>query len=67
MARSVARVIEAHLTSVDEEQLARSLQIRPATFEAYLRAMFQFHKETQEGYQRGIEILEDGLAEEDMV
>lgn len=64
VARSVARVIEAHLTSVDEEQLARSLQIRPATFEAYLRAMFQFHKETQEGYQRGIEILEEALAED---
>ena len=62
VARSVARVIEAHLTVVDEEQLARSLQIRPATFEAYLRAMFQFHKETQEGYQRGIEILEEALA-----
>lgn len=62
VARSVARVIEAHLTVVDEEQLARSLQIRPATFEAYLRAMFQFHKETLEGYQRGIEILEEALA-----
>jgi len=62
VARSVARVIEAHLTSVDEEQLARSLQIRPVTFEAYLRAMFQFYKETQEGYQRGIEILEEALA-----
>ena len=62
VARSVARVIEAHLTSVDEEQLARSLEIRPATFEAYLRATFQFHKETQEGYQRGIEILEEALA-----
>lgn len=62
VARTVARVIQARLTAQDEEQLARSLEIRPATFESYLRAMFQYRKETQEGYQKGIEILEEALA-----
>jgi TolB-like protein/cytochrome c-type biogenesis protein CcmH/NrfG len=61
VARTVARIVEAQLSSEDEAQLARSLEIRPGTFEAYLRAMAQFHKETQEGYQRGIEILEEVL------
>ena len=61
VARSVARVIQARLTSQDEEQLARTLEIRPQTFEAYLRAMFQYRKETQEGYQKGIEILQEAL------
>jgi tetratricopeptide (TPR) repeat protein len=62
VARTVARIIQAKLTAQDEEQLARVLEIRPQTFESYLRAMFQYRKETQEGYQAGIEILEEALA-----
>ena len=62
MARSVARAIEATLSVEDEQRLARSLIIRPETFEAYLRAMFKFRTETQEGYQAGINILEEALA-----
>lgn len=62
VARSVARVVQARLTAQDEDQLARVLDIRPATFESYLRAMYQYQKETQEGYQAGIEILEEALA-----
>jgi len=62
VARTVARIVQANLTSEDEDQLTRVLEIRPDTFEAYLRAMFQYQKETQEGYQAGIEILEEALA-----
>jgi TolB-like protein/Tfp pilus assembly protein PilF len=62
VARTVARVVEARLTTQDEDQMARILEIRPETFEAYLRAMFQYQKETQEGYQEGITILEEALA-----
>lgn len=62
VARTVARVIQAKLTAQDEEQLARVLKIRPETFESYLRAMFEYQLETQEGYQAGIEILEKALA-----
>ncbi len=61
VARTVARVIRAELTSEDEEQLARSLSIRSETFEAYLRALYQFQKETQEGYNQGISILNEAL------
>jgi len=62
VARTVARIVQAKLTAEDEAQLARVLDIRPDTFEAYLRAMFQYQKETQEGYQEGIRILEEALA-----
>jgi len=62
VARSVARAIEATLSVEDEQRLARSQETRPETFEAYLRAMFKFRTETQEGYQEGIEILEEALA-----
>ena len=62
VARTVARIIQAKLTIQDEDQLARVLEIRPATFESYLRAMFQFQTETQEGYLAGIEILEKAMA-----
>jgi TolB-like protein len=61
VARSVARAIQVKLSAQDELGLARSLQIEPATFEAYLRAMFQFRKETRRAYRRGIEILEEAL------
>jgi TolB-like protein/Tfp pilus assembly protein PilF len=64
VARTVARIIQAKLTAQDEEQLTRTLDIRPETFEAYLRAMFQYRKETQKGYQKGIEILEEALADD---
>ncbi len=62
VARTVARIVQVKLTAQDEDQLARVLMIRPETFESYLRAMFQYQKETQEGYQKGIEILEEALA-----
>lgn len=64
VARTVARMVQATLTAQDEDQLARVLEIQPQTFESYLRAMFQYRKETQEGYQAGIEILEAALAED---
>jgi tetratricopeptide (TPR) repeat protein len=64
VARTVARVVQAKLTSQDEEQLARVLEIRPRTFESYLRAMFRFQEETQEGYLAGMEILETALADD---
>ena len=64
VARTVARIVQASLSAQDEAQLARSLEIRPDTFEAYLRAMFQFQTETQDGYRAGIEILEKALAED---
>ena len=62
VARTVARIVQAKLTDQDEEQLRRVLDIRPQTFESYLRAMFHYRNETQESYQKGIEILEDALA-----
>jgi len=62
VARTVARIVEAKLTAQDEDQLARVLEIRPETFESYLQAMYQYQKETQEGYQKSIEILEAALA-----
>lgn len=64
VARSVARAIQARLTPQDEESLAHTLLIRPETFEAYLRAMFQFRKETNTGYRAGIEILEQAVEQD---
>ena len=61
IARAVARAVQVRLTSQDEERLERALLIRPGTFESYLRAMFQFRKETRRSYRRGIEILEEAL------
>ena len=62
VSRTVARIVKVKLTAEDEDQLARVVKIRPETFESYLKASFQYQKETQEGYQKGIEILEEALA-----
>jgi len=64
IARAVSRAVQVTLTPQDELSLERSLRIHPNTFEAYLRAMFQFRKETRRGYRRGIEILEQSLEED---
>ena len=61
VARSVALAVQVKLTSQDEQQLARSLDIRPDTWESYLKAMFQFRKETLRGREAGIAILEEAL------
>ena len=61
VARAVARAVQVELTDQDENQLARALVIQPATFESYLRAMFQFRKETQRGTREGIAILQEAL------
>jgi adenylate cyclase len=61
VARAVANAIQVQLTTQDEGQLEQVLSIKPETFEAYLRAMFQFRKENRSAYRRGIEILEEAL------
>ncbi len=64
MARSIASAIKVRLTPDEEKRLAKDRTINPDTYEAYLKGMFQIHKETPRGYRRGIEIL-SGAVEND--
>ena len=59
--RAITTVIKGRLSSEDEQLLASKADVRPDTYEAYLRGIFQLHKESPEGYKRGIAILTDAI------
>ncbi len=59
VARTIADVIEIRLTPREEAGLAEANSVRPDTYLAYLKGMYQFRQETPEADQRGIEILEE--------
>ncbi len=57
IARAIARAVQAKIRPEEEVRLLTGQTINPDTYDAYLRGMFQLHKETPEGYRRGIEIM----------
>jgi len=59
VARTIAEVIEVRLTPREEVALAEANPVRPDTYRAYLKGMYQFQQEGPEADQRGIEILEE--------
>jgi TolB-like protein len=59
VARTIANVIEVRLTPREEAGLAQANPVRPDTYRAYLKGMYQFRQETPEADRRGIEILEE--------
>ncbi len=59
VARTIADVIEVRLTPREEVALAEANPIRPDTYRAYLKGMYQFFQETPEADLRGVEMLEE--------
>ncbi len=59
VARTIADVIEVQLTPREEVALAEANRVRPDSYRAYLKGMYQFRQETPEADRRGIEILEE--------
>lgn len=59
IARSIAEVIEVQLSPREEAALAKATQVRPDTYRAYLKGMYQFRQDTPEADWRGVEILEE--------
>jgi tetratricopeptide (TPR) repeat protein len=59
VARTIANVIEVRLTPREEAALADARPVRPETYRAYLKGMYQLFQETPEADQRGIEILKE--------
>ena len=64
VARTIADVIEVRLTPREEAGLAEANSVRPDSYIAYLKVMYQFRQETPEADRRGIEILE-GVVRQD--
>ena len=61
VASAVAREVKVQLTPDEERQLALTDGPDSATYEAYLRGMFQLHKGSRRGYRRAIEILTEAV------
>jgi tetratricopeptide (TPR) repeat protein len=61
VASAVAREVKVQLTPDEERQLAPTDGPDSATYEAYLRGMFQLHKGSQRGYRRAIEIFTEAV------
>ena len=59
VARTIAEVIEVRLTPREEAALTKPDPVRPDTYRAYLKGMYQFRQETPGADRRGIEILEE--------
>jgi len=59
VARTIAEVIEVRLTPREEAALAEANPVRPDTYRAYLKGMYQFRQETPEADRRRIKILEE--------
>lgn len=61
VASAVAREVKVQLTPDEERQLAPTDGPDSATYEAYLRGMFQLRKETPRSYRRAIEIFTEAV------
>jgi TolB-like protein/tetratricopeptide (TPR) repeat protein len=59
VARTIADVIEVRLTPREEAGLVEANPVKPATYRAYLKGMYQFFQETPEADWRGVEMLEE--------
>lgn len=61
VASAVAREIKVQLTPDEKRQLTQTDGPDSATYEAYLRGMFQLHKGSRRGYRRAIEIFTEAV------
>jgi TolB-like protein/Tfp pilus assembly protein PilF len=61
VARAIAREIRVKLTPQEETLLARTREVNPETYEAYLRGMFYLNKYTPEGIEKGLAYLHEAV------
>ena len=61
VASAVAREVKVQLTPDEQRRLALTDGPDSATYEAYLKGMFQLHKGSRRGYRRAIEIFTEAV------
>ena len=61
VARAVAREVEAEMTDQEETRLANRRHVSPETYELYLKGMFHLNKLTPEGFETGLEYLNQAV------
>jgi class 3 adenylate cyclase/TolB-like protein/Flp pilus assembly protein TadD len=62
LARLIARQVAATITPEEAKRLASARAVDPATYEAYLRGMFQLNQFTPEGISKGMAYLNEAVA-----
>ncbi|MCK5651410.1 MAG: tetratricopeptide repeat protein, partial [Gemmatimonadetes bacterium] len=61
VAQAVAREVEVEMTDQEEARLARRRQVSPETYELYLKGMFHLNKLTPEGFEKGLDYLNQAV------
>ena len=61
MASSIAGAVQVRLTPDEARRLESRGEVNPATYDAYLRAMYKFRRESAKGIREGIEVLSDAV------
>jgi TolB-like protein/Flp pilus assembly protein TadD len=61
VAQDIARETRAGLTSEQMGHLAKTRQVNPQTYEAYVKGMYYLDKGTPEGTARGLALLRDAI------
>ena len=61
VARAIAREIKIAITPEEETRLAAVREVNPEAYEAYLKGMFYLHKFTPEGFEKGLEYLNQAI------
>ncbi|MDX1623618.1 MAG: tetratricopeptide repeat protein [Gemmatimonadota bacterium] len=61
MARTIARQIEVALTPEERRRLERAEPIDPEAYETYLRGRYHLGRQTPEGVERGLALLEEAV------
>jgi serine/threonine protein kinase/tetratricopeptide (TPR) repeat protein len=61
VARAVARTVKVRLRPEEDAQLGAARTVNPATYEAYLRGMYQLNKATQAERQKGLAYFHEAV------
>ncbi len=61
IARAVAQAIKGALSPAEERTLARTREVNPQVYEAYLKGMFYLNQSTPDALQKGMEYLHQAV------
>lgn len=60
--KDIASNVKIKLTKEQERQITKSRQVDPETYKSYLRGMYHMNQGTLEGYETGMEYLQNAIS-----
>jgi tetratricopeptide (TPR) repeat protein len=64
IAREMASALRRRLTGAEEKRLTKSYTANPEAYRDYLKGRFWWNKQTEEGYNKGIEYFQQAIAKD---